>query len=103
MNRNLKYKTVCRLQVFGDDNTNVGTNFSYAVNPGPPYNSNVINGVRMRFKLNGALNDVKLSTNARCIVEMCNIPTLTNATNKYAILRLVTSTQDKVCDTKKFL
>jgi hypothetical protein len=61
------------------------------------------NGKRMRFTLNNALNDLKLSQNARCVVETCNIPSITNLAGKYALLRLVTSTQDKACDTKKFL
>ena len=34
---------------------------------------------------------------------MCCIPTITNMGNKTAILRLCTSTQDNVFDTKKFL
>ena len=61
------------------------------------------NGKRMRFTLNNALNDLKLSQNARCVVETCNIPSIANLAGKYALLRLVTSTQDKACDTKKFL
>ena len=61
------------------------------------------NGKRMRFTLNNALNDLKLSQNARCVVETCNIPSITNLAGKYVLLRLVTSTQDKACDTKKFL
>ena len=61
------------------------------------------NSKRMRFPLNNALNDLKLSVNARCVVEMCNIPSITNMAGKYVIVRLVTSTQDKACDTKKFL
>ena len=61
------------------------------------------NAKRMRFTLNNALNDLKLSQNARCVVETCNIPSITNLAGKYVLLRLVTSTQDKTCDTKKFL
>ena len=96
--RNIKYKQMCRLQIFGDDNINTTTNFTYSLN-----NTAVINAIRLRFKLNSALADMRLSQNARCIVETCNVPSITNMTNKYVILRLVTSTQDKVCDTKKFL
>ena len=65
--------------------------------------SNVSNGKRMRFALNNALNDVKLSCNARMIVENCNIPSIVNMAGKYVLLRAVTSTQDKCADTKKFL
>ena len=61
------------------------------------------NGKRMRFALNNSLNDLKLSVNARCIVEMCNIPSFQNMAGKYVVIRMVTSTQDKTCDTQKFL
>ena len=61
------------------------------------------NGKRMRFGLNNSLNDLKLSVNARCIVEMCNVPSFQNMAGKYVVIRLVTATQDKTCDTKKFL
>ena len=57
----------------------------------------------MRFALNNSLNDLKLSQNARCVVETCNVPSFQNLAGKYILLRLVTSTQDKTCDTKKFL
>jgi hypothetical protein len=46
---------------------------------------------------------LKLSQNARCVVETCNIPRIANKAGKYVLLRMVTSTQDKTCDTKKFL
>jgi hypothetical protein len=61
------------------------------------------NSKRLRFALNNSLNDLKLSQNARCVVETCNIPSITNLAGRYVLLRLVTSTQDKACDTKKFL
>ena len=97
MDRNIKYKTLCRVQIFGDDDMNTGTNTQYATG------GNLINAKRMRFPLNNALNDLKLSQNARCVVETCNIPSITNLAGKYVLLRMVTSTQDKTCDTKKFL
>ncbi len=59
------------------------------------------NGKRMRFASNNSLNDSKLSQNACCVVETCNIPSITNLAAKYLLLRLVTSTQDKACDTKR--
>jgi hypothetical protein len=37
------------------------------------------------------------------VVETCNIPSITNLAGKYVLWRMVTSTQDKTCDTKKFL
>ena len=61
------------------------------------------NGKRMRFALNNSLNDLKLSQTARCIVESCNIPSITNLAGKYVSVRIATSSQDKTCDTKKFL
>ena len=61
------------------------------------------NSKRMRFTLNNALNDVKLSQNARCVVETCNVPSFANLAGKYILLRMVVSSQDKTCDTKKFL
>jgi hypothetical protein len=61
------------------------------------------NAKRMRFTLNNALNDLNLFQNARCVVETCNIPSITHLAGRYALLRLVTSTQDKTYDTKKLL
>jgi len=97
MDRNIKYKTVCRVQIFGDDDINTSTSTQYAVG------GNYTNSKRMRFPLNNALNDLKLSQNARCVVETCNIPSITNLAGKYVLIRMVTSSQDKTCDTKKFL
>ena len=57
----------------------------------------------MRFDLNGSLGNVILSRNAREIVEMACIPSITNMAGKTAIVRLITSTQDKVFDTKKII
>jgi hypothetical protein len=62
-----------------------------------------VNSKRMRFALNNSLNDLKLSQNARCVVETCNIPSFQTMAGKYVLLRLVVSSQDKTCDTKKFL
>jgi len=97
MDRNIKYKTVCRIGIFGDDDINTSTSTQYAVG------GNYTNSKRMRFPLNNALNDLKLSQNARCVVETCNIPSITNLAGKYVLIRIVTSSQDKTCDTKKFL
>ena len=97
MDRNIKYKQVCRVGLFGDDDINTSTGTQYSI--GGTYT----NSKRMRFALNNSLNDVKLSQNARCVVETCNIPSITNLAGKYVLLRIVTSSQDKTCDTKKFL
>ena len=61
------------------------------------------NAKRMRFTLNNALNDLRLSQNARCVVETCNIPSFQNMAGRYALVRLVVSSQDKTYDTKKNL
>ena len=53
MNRNIKYKQVCRIGIFGDDDVNTTSNFQYAVG------GNITNSKRMRFTLNNALNDIK--------------------------------------------
>ena len=90
-----KYKSVARLQLFGDDDfwaTN--TNSTYKTQ-----GSTYTNGKRMRFLFNGALNDVRLSKKARMIMEATFMPAITNMNT--AIVRVVTSTEDKVFDSKK--
>jgi hypothetical protein len=96
MNRNIKYKQVCRLQFFGDDNIYDNARFQYST-----VNTSVINAIRMRFDLRGNLGSVILSKNARIVVESAYIPALTNATTRIAVLRLLTSTEDKTFDSKK--
>jgi len=99
MNRNIKYKTVCRLVLNGDDDLNKNLNssqYSYS-------NNNITNSKRMRFTLNNSLNDVKLSQNAKCVLEACHIPNITNLTNNLIYVRLVASSQDKTFDTAKYL
>jgi hypothetical protein len=61
------------------------------------------NAKRMRFTLNNALDDLRLSQNARCVIETCNIPSFQNMAGRYAFVRLVVSSQDKTYDTKKKL
>ena len=97
MNRNIKYKQVCRIGLFGDDDINTSSNVQNSVG------GSITNSKRIRFALNNSLNDVKLSQNARCVVETCNVPSFANLAGKYILLRLVVSSQDKTCDTKKFL
>ena len=96
MNRNIKYKQLCRLQFFGDDNIYDNARFQYST-----VNTSVINAIRMRFDLRGNLGSVILSKNARIVVESVYIPALTNATTRIAVLRLLTSTEDKTFDSKK--
>ncbi len=45
----------------------------------------------------------KWSQNAICVVETCKIPSMTNLAGKYVLLRIVTSTKVRTCDTKKLL
>ena len=97
MDRNIKYKTVCRVGIYGDDDVNTSTSTQYAVG------GNYTNSKRMRFTLNNSLNDLKLSQTARCILESCNIPSITHLAGKYVSVRIATSSQDKTSDTKKFL
>ena len=63
----------------------------------------LINSKKMRFNLNNSLSNIRLSNNARCIVEMCNVPSITNWAGKNIIIRLGCATRDCVLDTKKFL
>jgi hypothetical protein len=57
----------------------------------------------MRFTLNNSLNDVKLSQNAKCMLETCHIPNITNLTNNLVYVRLVASSETKTYDTTKGL
>ncbi len=99
MNRNIKYKQVCRLVLHGaDDLLKSSASSQYSYN-----NNGITNSKLMRFTLNNSLNDVKLSQNAKCIFEACLIPNLTNLSNQLVYLRLVTSSQDKTYDTTKGL
>jgi hypothetical protein len=93
---NIKYKEVVRLKLFGDDNVNTNTQYQYST-----VNSSVINAIRMRFDLSGNLGDVILSKNARVVLENAIIPAVGNIVNRIALVRLVTSTEDKVFDSKK--
>ena len=95
---NITYKQSSRVQLFGDDNIFNSSQYQYNTT-----GSNVVNSIKMRFDLKGVLSNVILSRNARAIVEMACIPSILNIAGKTAIVRLCTSTQDKVFDTKKFL
>jgi hypothetical protein len=98
LKNNIEYKKVCRLQVFGDDNVYNKVQYQYST-----LKINFINAIRMRLDLKGTLGDVILSKNARVVVENAQIPALTNATTRIAVLvlRLLTSTEDIIFDTKK--
>ena len=99
MNRNIKYKTVCRIVLNGGDDLNKNIDSSqYSYN-----NNGVTNSKRMRFTFNNSLNDVKLSQNAKCVLEACHIPNITNLTNNLMYVRLVASSQNKTYDTAKSL
>jgi len=98
--KNIKYKQVTRISLFGDDDIFINNSQSEYDCTGL---NTTTNSKRIRFNLNNSLSDVRLSQNARCIVESCGVPGLTNMLSKSILLRLVVSTQDKTCDTKKFL
>ncbi len=77
MNRNIKYKQVCRLILNGtNDLLKSSTSSQYSCT-----NSTITNSKIMRFTLNNSLNDVKLSQNARCMLEACHIPNITKIKN----------------------
>ena len=96
--QNITYKQISRCQLFGDDNIFSGAQYQYNTT-----GSTVNNSIRMRFDLKGSLSNITLSRNARAVVEMACIPSITNMNGKTVIVRLVSSTQDKSFDTKKFL
>ncbi len=99
MSRYTKYKQICRLVLNG-------INELYRDNQSSQYslnNTGITNSKIMRFTLNNSLNDVKLSQNARCVLEACHIPNIVNMTNNLVYLRLVSSSQDKTFDTSKNL
>ena len=99
MSRYTKYKQICRLVLNG-------INELYRDNQSSQYslnNTGITNSKIMRFTLNNSLNDVKLSQNARCVLEACHIPNIVNMTNNLVNLRLVSSSQDKTFDTSKNL
>ena len=99
MNRNIKYKQVCRLILNGtNDLLKSSTSSQYSCT-----NSTITNSKIMRFTLNNSLNDVKLSQNARCMLEACHIPNITNLTNNLVYVRLVASSETKSYDTTKGL
>ena len=99
MNRNIKYKQVCRLVLHSNDDllkSSASSQYSCT-------NTAITNSKRIRFSLNNSLSDVIISQNARCLLEACHIPNITNLTNQLVYLRLVTSSQDKTYDTTKGL
>ena len=55
-----------------------------------------------RYSLNGVLNDILLSKNARLFLESAYIPTITNL-NNYINVRIVTNAQDTILDTLKYI
>ena len=95
MDRYSKYKQVSRIQLFGDDDLLKSANSSVYKTSDSTYT----NGKLMRLSLNGSLNHIKLSKNARVCMEASFMPAVTNMNN--TIIRLVTSTEDAVFDTKK--
>ena len=94
--RYTKYKNFVKIALFGDDDTWISnSNSVYRVE------GTLNNSKRMRFTFDGCLNDIKLSNNARLVLESLFIPTITNLVN-YINVRIVTSTEDTNVDTGKF-
>jgi len=81
MPQNTVYKQICRNTLTGDDIINNLTTDSYKTK-----NSGSKNAVKMRFNLNGALSHIRLSSNARAILETCNIPSLQYLAGNYVLL-----------------
>ena len=100
LKNNIKYKQLCRLQLFGEDNLYNGK-AAYQYSTVGTLPTSIINSVRMRFELEGQLGNVTISKSARIVVESACIQSNTNMTARIAIVRLVTSTEDNVFDTKK--
>lgn len=98
MNRYTKYKQVCRLSLCGVDDLLKTDASLYSCN-----NNGIINSKRMRFSLNNSLNDVKLSQNAKCILNTCYIPNIPNIGGHITHVRLVASSETKTYDTTKGL
>jgi hypothetical protein len=93
----IRNKTRCKLVLTGDDDI-FGSNRNSTYNTtGSTYK----NGKTIIFNFKSSFNDIVLSHNARCIIEACYIPAITGITN-YIMVRLVTPTNDKALDTKKF-
>ena len=89
------HKNFVKISVFGDDDTWISnSNSVYRID------GTLNNCKRMRFNFNGCLNSVKLSKNARLILESLFIPTITNLIN-YINIRVVTSTEDTNLDSGK--
>ena len=89
------HKIFVKISVFGDDDTWISnSNSVYRID------GTLTNCKRMRFNFNGSLNNVKLSKNARLMLESLFIPTITNLVN-YINIRVVTSTEDINLDSGK--
>ena len=61
------------------------------------------NSKRMRLSLNNSLNHIRLSQNAKCVLESCHIPNITNMTGNSVLLRINASSEYKTFDTSKNL
>ena len=90
------HKNFVKISVFGDHDTWISNlNCVYRID------GTLNNCKRMRFNFNGSLNNVKLSKNARLVLESIFIPSITNLVN-YINVRIVTSTEDTNLDSGKF-
>ena len=95
--RYTQYKKLYRVSLFGDDDTLISNTDSAYSTTGTTTNSK-----RMVFNLNTVFNNVRLSSNARLVLESCNLPTISGV-NDYVLLRLISSSTDVTFDSHKFL
>ena len=100
MSRYTQYKKLYRVSLYGDDDKYLSDTNSIYASAG----SSFTNTKRMRFDLNTVFNNVRLSSNARLVLESCNLPAISgvSATN-YVILRLITSSQDIIYDSHRHI
>jgi len=90
----IEYKTVARVQLFGISDMLKNDASSVYKSTG----SSFTNAKRLRFNLNGSFNNVRLSQNAKLIVESAFFPSM-NHPNNTVIVRLTTGSEDNYMDT----
>ncbi len=70
LKNNIKYKQICRLQLYGDDSVYNNAQYQYSTMGILP--TSIIKSIRMRSELKGNLAEVILSKNARVVCRDCN-------------------------------
>ena len=100
-----RHKQVCRLNFFGIDDELNNDASSYYNTKTKIYNNTEINTKLLRFRINN-LRDIKLSQNAKLILESVYIPSIIDNTfdikhNPYIILRLKTISDSTCYDSSR--